>query len=713
MNWQKLELLSARFKANCDALETRDAALAGRLAAHRPPATYVLASEGEQLLIGAVSRDAAPANVTGRIDDSKVERLTYRLTPAGAKQIVQKLCPADAYTEPALVVGLDLGWLWQMLYELPCSVPIHPGNRPPLFLLARTIEQLWIAAHIHDWRTLLADTRVCLFVGDDAIVQLERSLMTQAALPGPRVSVTLDAAIWPAGMNLDAMNLRVMNHLNARLADATEQFKTIYGQSSDESIAARLRSGGKLRIMGMTSLYTTFLQHSMRDWLAAFAAAGHDTRLVIEQSDHLRSNSLVLAEACAEFKPDLFLMIDHYRAEMGGLPEKVPCVMWVQDYLPSIHKASAGAAQGHYDYVIGYARAECTSKHGYPIERFMPAMVAVNETRFAPAELSSADQRELACDVSYVSHASRTPESFIAEQIAQNPGARPLLADAFDRLKSIYDDGHSISHPLHVRGIIEEAMRQTRTGLDATSMEAVTDHFALRINNAFLRHQSLLWAAEMGLDFRLYGNGWENHPTLKKYARGSADNKGRLAAIYRATRINLQVTPHGAVHQRMLEGLACGGFFLIRYVPGDRVGQIYRPLWEWCVREGIETDEQILQHATPDVLKILGEFQRTVGLDPFKLSMRLMDDIRVFADLDFAQSAAAVWPEYETVAFDSRAALQQRIKHFLAHEDQRQELTASMREKVLQTATYSAVNRRMLDFIANNLASAAAQREAA
>ena len=186
-----------------------------------------------------------------------------------------------------------------------------------------------------------------------------------------------------------------------------------------------------------------------------------------------------------------------------------------------------------------------------------------------------------------------------------------------------------------------------------------------------------------------------------------------LAKIYRATKINLQATPHGAVHQRMLEGLASGGFFLIRSVPGDMVGKIYQPLWEWCVREGIESDEQLLQRATPEVMKILGEFQRTVGLDPFRLSMRLMEDMRLFADLDFAQSAAAVWPEYPEVAFDSRASLQQKVRHYLGRSDLRQSIAVSMRKKVLETATYGAVNRKMIEFIAKNLTKRGATREAA
>ena len=43
----------------------------------------------------------------------------------------------------------------------------------------------------------------------------------------------------------------------------------------------------------------------------------------------------------------------------------------------------------------------------------------------------------------------------------------------------------------------------------------------------------------MGLDLRLYGRGWEKHPTLSRFA-GIADNKNQLSLIYRASRISMQ-----------------------------------------------------------------------------------------------------------------------------------------------------------------------------
>ena len=64
--------------------------------------------------------------------------------------------------------------------------------------------------------------------------------------------------------------------------------------------------------------------------------------MLIEEADHELLNTLCHAQACVDFKPDLILLIDHYRAEFPGLPTQIPAVMWIQDLLPNIFNPTAG-----------------------------------------------------------------------------------------------------------------------------------------------------------------------------------------------------------------------------------------------------------------------------------------------------------------------------------------------------------------------------------
>lgn len=700
MNWQDIQSQRARFVANCQALHTRDEALSQRLRQFAPAAPIAFAIDGQSLHVA-------------RIDGTTAHVRPARLGLAAARQVLGKLCPTGHYTEAVLLAGLDQGWLWDLVYNAPVHSSISPGFRPPVFLASPSLEEFWIACHLHDWQKLLADPRAVLAIGPDAYEQIPKSFELHPALPIPRLCITIDPTIWPEGKNIDSLTREIGDQLSQRLRIANQNLTGIYPPASEAAALARLRGASSLRILGITSQYTTFLQHSMRDWLAAFDAAGHQTRLVIEPSDHEQLNSLTLVEAAADFRPDLILLIDHYRAELGGLPAHCPAVMWIQDYLPHLFNAKAGAAQSPWDYVVGYNRTECTTRFAYPFQRFMPSMVVVNEDRFAPPQLTSEEQRRFECDVCFVSHASTPADQIIQEQIRINPHAKPLLTDAFERLRAIYDAGHFLSHPLHVKGILQEACVTTRMNPDATSLQALIDLFTHRINNALFRHQMLDWAAGLDINLHLCGQGWDKHPRFARFARGPADNTTDLVKIYRAAKINLQATPHGAVHQRLLEGLAAGGFFLIRYVPGDVIERIYQPMWEWCVREGIESDEQLMQRATPEMFKLLGQIQRTLGLDPFKLHMSLLDDIRTGADTGFVRSAATLFADYDHVAFDSAAMLKQKIQHFLTNPEERAAVTQAMRQSVISRMTYRAVNQRLLDFITRDLSARTLPAEAA
>jgi len=165
------------------------------------------------------------------------------------------------------------------------------------------------------------------------------------------------------------------------------------------------------------------------------------------------------------------------------------------------------------------------------------------------------------------------------------------LDDLFQQLKAIYDSGGFVSTGHVLTKMIDETLlRRGMTG----SREALVTLFTHQINNAMFRHQTLRWAAESGANLHLYGNGWENHPQFSPYARGVADNQDQLPIIYQASAINLQVTPFGAVHQRLLDGLVAGGFFLLRSVTADEQEVLRKQIWDWCQANHVSSGSEML-----------------------------------------------------------------------------------------------------------------------
>ncbi len=690
-SYQPLGQLASLFQANLAALEAARPHIARQLGEFDPSMWGVCAADGQVKL--------AQRSAEGW------RQMPQALTPMASKETAEKIFPNGRRMCAVLVAGVDQGWLWHALYTMPCEVPALPGHRPPLYFLARGGEHLALALHLHDWRQMLADPSVQLFVGADAVEQVARSMQGAAHCPWPKVAVTLDPVLWTQGRTLDSLLVQAAQAAEARFAACQKRLVELY-RCADEpgALAARLQSEKSLKILGITSRYTTFLQYSMRDWLAGFEELGHQTKLVIEQEDFHSLSNLHYAQACAEFVPDIILLIDHARCEFKAFPPNIPFVMWVQDMLPNILSAPAGAGQNRTDYVLGYGRTDCIYKYGYPARRFMSSMIGVNPRRFSPP----AQRGGYACDVSFVSHCSTPAAELLAEELQKQPDAqlKKLLSVMYEKLAGVYQSGGYVVEPMAFEQLLRQSMEQTQTRLQDPA--GVLDFFTQRINNALFRHQALNWLVELDIDLRLYGRGWEAHPTFKRYARGVADNQKDLAEIYHTSRICLHIAPWGSAHQRVFDGLAAGAFFLFRGHGGELNESDWRELWRMCQAENIQTDQEFGRRATPPMRQLLARIVARTQDDPFASSYGpaydFLGELRDQAEMDFTRSASTLWPEYSQVAFFNRDDLHEKIRRFLPDDAARQTIARSMRQTVVDKLSYLAICKRLLRFIDHDLA---------
>jgi hypothetical protein len=699
--WTPLKLLKSRLTANLAALETRYPQLAQELSDFDFQQNYQIMPSGESIQLGVGSGLGATP-------------LPHTLPPSAARDVIRKLYPGGVCMQPALIVGEDMGWLWNGIYQLPCNNPAMPGHRSPLFFLIGDLERLWVILHIHEWADLLADPRVRLFVGKDSLEQFRRSLVSESATPWPKISVRVDPTLWSGEPTLDQILADAGAETNETFRGYQDRFGLSYSGTTPESISAMLSSGLPLKVLGITSRFTTFLQHSMRDWLAAFARLGHRTQLFIEEHDHEFCNGLGIAAACAEFQPDLVVVIDHYRMELTGIPAQVPTVMWVQDALPNMFRPEAGAAQGPLDYVLGFARMKMLYEYGYPGDRYMPAVVGCDERRFVRERLTNEEAAKYQCDVSFVSHASATAETLLKAEIERCVPAARLLSSVFEQLRAVYQGGKFITEPTDIRQMIDRALLDTKLSIPESEIPKLMEMFGQRINNALFRHQTLKWVAESGADLRLYGRGWENHPTLARYAHGVADNKSQLSAIYRASKVSLHASPHGGAHQRVMEGLACGGFFMIRRCPGDVMERHFHTIWNWCVANDVVSDSQLKKCTDPQIIAALAQSADALQLDPFTLKPSFLETLRSSAQCGYIRSAGMIWNEdYDGVSFGSAGELTQKLKRFLANDAERLRTAESMREVVLERFTYLATTKRFLRLSADDVDGRVRQKAAA
>jgi hypothetical protein len=169
------------------------------------------------------------------------------------------------------------------------------------------------------------------------------------------------------------------------------------------------------------------------------------------------------------------------------------------------------------------------------------------------------------------------------------------------------------------------------------------------------------------------------------------------------------VTPFGAAHQRLFEGLAAGGFFLLRGVAGDAIDLMSERVWHWCKQAGVTNAREMISkgQTDPTFQQLMAQLKSLKGVDPMSEAEWFYAGLQEAALGGFSHCASQLWAEYDRVAFWNHEQLTEKVRYFLTAADERRAISQSMRRAALQWHTYSAISQRMLTFIADDLAAQA------
>jgi hypothetical protein len=437
----------------------------------------------------------------------------------------------------------------------------------------------------------------------------------------------------------------------------------------------------------------------MRDVKRAFESLGHRCVVLTEKTSHDVLNPLTYHNAIREHDPDLFFAIDHLRPEFGViLPENLPLLTWDQDQLPQVFTKANIDRIGQLDFVAGWSKARCVAAGCNP-RQLLHARVPTSPEQFSGAPLTPEERKRYACDVSYVSHASQTPQAFHEQERAscKDPNLRALL-DTLYELTALALQRHAAMGGTLARHILTEACRRRGLALpDAELQNRLTGWYLWRLGDRIFRHEALNWVADWarknGRSFRIYGNGWESHPALAPFAAGPAENGRELACIYRASDINLQLMPAGFIHQRSLDGLAAGGFFLSRATPYDVGGMVLRRLDNRIDELGIKSTDALFDCRDASLLSLMreyfGEWYDQVG----RKEHDTFNELRIAAELPHPEEVFSGFPR---ILFDSASQFARKADDFLSNGAARRAIADEMREVVVERFSYRAAMDRFL-----------------
>jgi len=472
------------------------------------------------------------------------------------------------------LVGMAGGYELQSIFKLSAN-PFPPlWIKIPIYIIEPSVEIFKANLMMHDLSDILSSDRVFFFLGERCLDDLYLHLIKDQIML-PQMVILLDRNI----SNMRKACIKRIKDINKRqkneLKSLIDQINTYYKQITEKDWKEIYSPNRRrpLRVLGITSRFTTFLQYCMRDVMDAFSQLGCETAVLKEDDDVKRLTPLIYAKTLNSFKPDLIFTIDHNSSEFPYIPKCIPFVNWVQDELPNILNASAAKEMGKRDLILANETEleRQLVELGYPKKKIMVQPVVSNPKVYKPVTLQKYDLEKYSCDVSFVHHGGKSPEQELDE----------LLANTSDlKVRKFIKTMYEILHQRFLKGyycywneyddLFKKTEEMAKYKISSRELsDFILYHFKYVIGNRFIRQIPLEKIAALGIDLKLYGRDWENHPRLFKYACGIAKNGEELNKIYNASKIILHLQPASTTNPRVFDAMASRGFLLVQYLNYD------------------------------------------------------------------------------------------------------------------------------------------------
>lgn len=673
------------------------------LKSHRPDVYRVA--------MGALEGEAGPYRphplVGGAFTIAKIDgprAVPFNADPAAQSAAAMKqLTPINVRGEALALLSISDGHVLSTLAANPPTLFL--GRQQPIYVFEPDATLLLANLLIHDWSGELGpirQERVLWYVGPKWAEAFRLDVLTDRCLIFPKINIKQGGA----SAAIESSLLAVLNELGQIDTAAGEEIARYYANRTpaDHAKALAGEAGRPARVLLLTTLFSTVLQHSTRDADDAFRRLGCQTMVLIEPTPHHGVSRSTMRQALAEFKPDLVFQIDHHRFEHGDIfPAGLPFVNWIQDLLPHLMTPAAGRQHSATDFSLTPSLQRWVDDFAYPERQCLEFRKLTRVPPRPPARQSDGNR------VVYVSNWSQTRQQIIDELLhGSTETTRAVINEACRRMMAVYDDDGSLPSFGDVRTLLDQVMSDLGVTADADFVKHTVTRLSDRLNNLLYRHQGLAWAAaaceKHGLKLEIYGRGWDRHPQFAPFARGNVGYGQDLEELTRSAGVNLILEPFMCMaHQRLLDALAAGGFCLVRDHPANHTCTQWI---EWLANQDDAIDTAAaLRNAMPAELKDRVEalVARCAALDGSAKPIDQVTAVRRLQRAGFFPRSGAVLPALETVTFDSAHALGQRLARVSRDDVLRTEISAIQRKCVEERYSYQSGMKRVLAFVCERL----------
>lgn len=441
----------------------------------------------------------------------------------------------------------------------------HPGKfflwaKKPLYLYY-SFSEFQLCLQLMDIEPLTSAGRIVFLV--------ERLSLEQYLLDGQ--------SYWPEeffniNIKIDKLLDTIKEKKETEIENSAKEVKEYYSDNWQQ-ILSRLQND-KIRILFLTSRFTTVLQYHAENCCRACAELGLESKLYKQKSDINTFYVYGLIIEINKFKPDIIFCLDHFRFEYDRerIPREMIFVTWIQDVLPLIVDSATPGKLGKRDFVLQHLLNSQGMIADYSQCNVMDALIPGNEKVYKEYALTAEEAGRYGCDICLVCHASNFTDKVneLLLQIDDFDLQRALRIIAEKYFTLIYNEEREFfsreSHQVFLREEFSKA------GIKAVEeiVTGIAEKFYLWLRQCAFRICLVRWLLEAGYtNIKLWGSGWENQPEFAPYAMGTAENGEILSKIYQASKINIgnNIMTTGAA--RAWESIFSGGFYLSNYIPPE------------------------------------------------------------------------------------------------------------------------------------------------
>ena len=492
-------------------------------------------------------------------------------------QVAQLLAPLNARLaiqacRPIILEGFDPPWMFEELYNASTGTTL-PNFRQRLIVVQEDAAEFLNGLACIKLNEKLADERTLWFIGTNATEKL-KAWTSEQLLVGPPQCVISNPQIrqkaTPSTQQVFQDASRAWELQRNSLTEKVQQKFNPRSTSYWNERFQRAHNGGEpLRIVLLTSRFSTYILHSAEDLLQELRADGHDAQLLVEPDQHSLATDTFYLDAMNRINPDLVICINFPRSMIPSRVAKdIPYVCWIQDMMPHLLDSKVGEAQTPLDFTVGMVSQSFYQQYAYPREQVQWMPMSASTRKFQPPKTQAPYESDI-CWITH--HGEPAPElhkRLIRDCEATIPDAADRLCNVPDQITELCRDSTSFMlyelHRLKQEIIAELPTRSNSPIKPSALVHSYVDQMAERIFRLETARWAVRAANKNGWTLKLHGRGWDINDEFTAYAAPEIAHGEDLVRCYSSAAVQLHASLTQPLHQRVAECAFSGGLPLCR-----------------------------------------------------------------------------------------------------------------------------------------------------